>query len=246
MQKEFKDENLEKTFNYVFDSKAMDSIHSLAVKKHLNQIEFVVSTGKEAHVFRAIDNAGNYIAVKVYKIATSTFQDMEKYIKGDNRFKKIKKEKREIVYAWTRKEFKNLQLCIQAGVKAPIPIAFQNNVLVMSFIGKKGEAAATLREAEVEDWKKVYEQVVENIAKMLYKAKLIHADLSEYNILYEEGKIYFIDLGQAVLSSHPKAREFFERDCKNIANYFQKKIPEISEKKIVEDVRRLEQERKKD
>ena len=55
-------------------------------------------------------------------------------------------------------------------------------------------------------------------------ARLIHADLSEYNILYMKGTCYVIDVGQAVVTSHPKAMIYLERDAVNITNFF-KKIP---------------------
>jgi RIO kinase 1 len=57
--------------------------------------------------------------------------------------------------------------------------------------------------------------------KKLYQAGLVHADLSEYNILL--GKVpYIIDLGQGVILSHPSAEKFLERDVRNILNYFAK------------------------
>ena len=57
---------------------------------------------------------------------------------------------------------------------------------------------------------------------MVQKAELVHGDLSQYNILNNSGELVIIDCGQAVLTSHPKAEEFFERDVRNMATYFQK------------------------
>merc|ERR1712142_995147 len=50
---------------------------------------------------------------------------------------------------------------------------------------------------------------------MFQEAKLVHADLSEFNMLYHEGKVYFIDVSQSVEMDHPNAHEFFRR--KNVA-----------------------------
>ncbi|MFH0714218.1 MAG: serine protein kinase RIO [Candidatus Diapherotrites archaeon] len=240
MDKTFKDENLQRTFAYVFDASTIQTIYKLATKGHIQLLEFVISTGKEAHVFRALDQSGGFRAVKVYKTDTSTFQDMMKYIKGDQRFEKVGNDKREIVAAWTQKEFKNLELCRKANVSAPLPFAFLNNVLVMEFIGENGIASPSLREvSKIDiDWEDVYAQVIENMSKLLYDAKLVHADLSEYNMLFRNGKVIFIDLGQAVLSSHPNAREFFDRDVKNLSNYFRKKGLDVSAEKMTEELRK--------
>ncbi len=55
---------------------------------------------------------------------------------------------------------------------------------------------------------------------MYRKCHLIHADLSEYNMLWHDGRLYFIDVGQSVEPSHPHGLEFLYRDCANIARFF--------------------------
>ncbi len=61
--------------------------------------------------------------------------------------------------------------------------------------------------------------------KLYQKAKLVHADLSECNILYqhEQGKIYIIDVGQAIETSHPNADAYLARDAHQITRFFYKK-----------------------
>jgi len=223
--KEFKDENLRKVFQRVFDRQTINTVHSLAMKGHFGSLESLVSEGKEALVFKAVDNSGNYHAVKVYKITASTFQNMLPYIQGDRRFKGVKKEKSDLVHAWCRKEFKNLELCENAKVNSPMPVAFKDNALVMEFIGdSEGNPAPSLKTVVSKlDWQELYEQCIEGIARMVYKARLVHADLSEYNILIHNGKAVFIDMGQAVTLQHPKAHEFLDRDLKNIARFFSNK-----------------------
>lgn len=48
----------------------------------------------------------------------------------------------------------------------------------------------------------------------------MHADLSEYNILWHEGQCWFIDVSQSVEPNHPNGLEFLYRDCKNISDFF--------------------------
>ncbi|MBN2126761.1 MAG: serine protein kinase RIO [Candidatus Diapherotrites archaeon] len=236
-KKFFSDEKDYKTFSKIFNIHSINVIHSLASKGFINQIEFVISTGKEAHVFRASDGSGNFLAAKIYKIETSEFNKMNQYVQGDYRFKKVKKDKKELVFAWTRKEFKNLEKANNAGVRVPLPIVFKENILIMEFIGENGIASPKLKDT-VCDYKYVYEKIIESIARMLYLEELVHADLSEYNILMQKGEPVIIDIGQGVLTTHPKAKEFFERDAQNIANFFSKKGVNTDYEKVIEDIKK--------
>lgn len=218
------EEETRKTFQKVFDTSTLKTLHQLASKGYLGQVEFTISTGKEAHVFRATDLSGNYRAVKIYKVETSDFRHMSAYIEGDPRFKDVRHDKRSIVFAWAKKEFKNLEKYRQGHVQVPLPLIQKNNVLVMEFIGdKNGAASPPIRQVPFKelDAQNVFRQTMESQARMLATG-LVHADLSEYNLLYQNGKVWVIDCGQAVLFSHPNARAFYERDITNLQKYFQK------------------------
>lgn len=231
------EEEVRKTFAKVFDRRTMQALHRLATRGYFEMVEHVISTGKEAHVFRAVDKAGNARAIKVYKTETSDFNKMYIYIHGDRRFGKVKGSKRDIVLAWTQKEFKNLLLMNKAGIACPMPIAFFENVLVMEFIGRDGKAAPTLKEAPVQDIKKAYKTLVDFLARLLFKAELVHADFSEYNVLNNNEELVLIDAGQAVLTSHPEAEAFFERDLRNTAAYFSKHGLEKTPEQVRQDVK---------
>jgi RIO kinase 1 len=57
---------------------------------------------------------------------------------------------------------------------------------------------------------------------MFTVAKLVHADLSEYNLLYLDKQVYVIDVSQSVEQDHPNAYKFLEMDCRNVNNWFRK------------------------
>ena len=90
----------------------------------------------------------------------------------------------------------------------------------MSFIGHNHNAAPKLKNARLSDAELscAYEEIVEAMYKLYNEAKLVHADLSEYNILWYEGKCWLIDVAQSVEPEHPSALEFLMRDCTNIVN----------------------------
>ncbi len=96
----------------------------------------------------------------------------------------------------------------------------EKNVLILGFIGKNGIPAPVLREVRLQaaaDW---YKKIIELIKQLYDKARLVHGDLSEYNIMIPDGYPVFIDFGQAVTTEHPEARGFLERDIVNINHYF--------------------------
>lgn len=63
---------------------------------------------------------------------------------------------------------------------------------------------------------------------MYQQCKLIHADLSEYNMLWHEEKLWFIDVSQSVEPFHPHALEFLYRDCTNVVEFFSKcGVPDV-------------------
>lgn len=238
LNKLFPEEDLRKTFEKVFDRNVIAVIHTMASQGQFDHLEFTISTGKEAHVFRAADSAGHFRAVKIYKLDTSDFRNMEDYLHFEKRFQKSKHDKRSIVFAWTQKEFASLRKFQQAGVPVPTPLSAKENVLVMEFVGENGVAAPRLKDARVKNAERFYTHVVKAIADML-NAKLIHGDLSEYNILVKDDLPVIIDCGQTIPTIHPNAKKFYERDIKNMLKVFHRMgLKELTYERFYDDVKK--------
>ena len=146
-----------------------------------------------------------------------------------------------IVYYGLKKEFKNLKRLEHAGVRVPETHGIDRNVLVMEYIGDESRPAPTLRNwyhenREGSDTPDIvigfYEEVKQQMRKMHQEAGLVHADLSEFNILISNDQLYIIDVGQAVLHAHPMSVEFFDRDIRNITAFFRKIGVDTSEKEL--------------
>ncbi|MFQ5406620.1 MAG: serine protein kinase RIO [Candidatus Micrarchaeia archaeon] len=216
----------------VLDDSTVSVIVKLLNNGFIKSVDYPISHGKEAVVFRC--TAGKklpneeFVALKAYKYETSSFRNLMKYIEGDPRFSHVKKKLRPLVKEWARKEFANLKKSFERGVKVPNPFKQKENVLIMEFLGEGGLPSAKLQDVRLENPKKTFEEVVENMKKM-YQARLVHADLSSYNIVIHKGEAYLIDVSQAVLLDHPLAKEFLERDVENIAKYFKKEGVEKAE-----------------
>lgn len=208
----------------VFDKRTLMDLYSLASKGVIDALGGSVCTGKEANIFRAMVGEKE-LALKIYRISTSNFNAMQDYLHGDPRFSSVKGTKRAIVSAWTRKEFRNLSRAEEVGIAVPHPIAMKENILVMDLIGEGDRVAPPLKDVELEpeEARAIYDRIVEYISLLYNRAQLVHADLSEFNILYHQGEPVIIDMGQSVTLDHPQARRFLERDIANVVHYFQKK-----------------------
>ncbi|NOY11565.1 MAG: serine protein kinase RIO, partial [Archaeoglobi archaeon] len=109
----------------------------------------------------------------------------------------------------------------------PEPYEYLKNVLLMEFLGEDERPYPTLFELkrelpEVVNVEDLYAKVKENLIRLYRKAELVHADLSEYNIVLKNEEPYFIDMGQSVLADHPLASEYLERDVRNLLRFFSK------------------------
>ena len=219
----------------VFDRSSLLALSKLIGKGILTTIDNPISTGKEANVFRATAPSGSHLAVKIYKIETTHFMRRKEYLFGDPRFKKSRMSERDLVYSFAQKEYKNLRVCEKAKVHAPRPILQVKNIVVMEFLGKRGLPYTPMNVLGPESLSQL-KSILLDMRKM-YRAGLVHADTSEYNILLGP-KPYLIDFGQGVVLTHPKADQYLERDVKTIVKYFSKHGFEMDWKEALEYVKK--------
>ena len=216
-----KDSDQRKVLEEVFDRATLLAIEELIARKDLSELYGVVNAGKEARVYFGEDTAGGPVAVKIYLMSASDFRRRLGYIAGDRRFGKLPSGSRDTIYLWTRKEFRNLQVADAAGVRVPAPVAFFKNILVMEYIGDPPQPAPTFAETEVDE--SDYDWAFETIGRLWKRAKLVHADFSEFNVFKTGRERVLFDMGSAVLSSHPQSLEFLKRDVSNMVRFFRKR-----------------------
>lgn len=219
----------------------------------LDSIDGIVSTGKEAVILHGESNLSNpeypnlpkEVAIKIFSTTLNEFKQRDRYIKDDYRFKgNLKQNNRNIIQMWCEKELHNLTRLKKAKIPCPDVIVMRKHILVMSYIGKGHDnPAPKLKNAILTDAEAIcaYDEVVDIMKRMYHDARLVHADFSEYNILWHEGHCVVIDLAQAVEPLHPAALEFLMRDCFNITSFFEKLgVPVMTKEELFFDITNLD------
>lgn len=207
----------------VFDRSTLMTIYDLMNKGIIDEIHGVVQAGKEARIYWGKDRDGKELAIKIYLTTSAEFKKgMLPYIEGDPRFTHVHRDTRSLIYAWAQKEFKNLRRAREAGVNVPEPVAVEKNVLIMNFVGKNGVRAPLLKETTLKDPQRIFKLLLTYLRRLYRKGGLVHADLSEYNIMIWRGRPIIFDVAQAVLVEHPMADSFLRRDLENLHRYFKR------------------------
>jgi RIO kinase 2 len=175
-----------------------------------------LGVGKEADVYDALTQAGKRVAVKFQRLGRISFRQT----------------RRKRGYAAERtgwlfqsrlaaeREFRALKLVYAQEVAVPEPLSQNRHAIVMGMI--EGAELAKWREFPAPG--KVLKEILRNVKKAYVKAGVVHADLSEYNIILKpDMHVLIIDWPQYVAAGHPNAQELLMRDVKNVLKYFSRR-----------------------
>jgi len=175
--------------------------------------------GKEADVYEALTPQNKQVAVKFHRLGRTSFRQTRRkrgYI--------AKRMHTSWLYQSrlaAEKEYEALKLLYQCRVAVPEPVAQNRHVLVMGMI----DGAEVFEFNEIPDADKVLKEILVNLHRAHVKAGVIHADLSEYNIILQpDGHILIIDWPQYVKRDHPNAEFLLERDLRNVVGFFKRKF----------------------
>lgn len=234
------------TSEQVLDPRTRMILLQMINRDVVSEVNGCLSTGKEANVYHALstppeeDAAPLHRAIKVYKTSILVFKDRDKYVSGEYRFRQgySKSNNRAMVKVWAEKEMRNLKRIYASGIPCPEPIYLRLHVLVMGFLGdRRGIPAPRLKDVVLEGaevgsrWRDLYLQLLGYMRIMYQSCRLVHADLSEYNILYHQDKLWIIDVSQSVEHDHPRSLEFLRMDVKNVNDFFRRQgVDTLSER----------------
>ncbi|KAF7298960.1 Serine/threonine-protein kinase RIO1 [Mycena indigotica] len=216
------------TTEQVLDPRTRVILLKMVGRGLIDEVNGCVSTGKEANVYHALTPTQSHLALKIYKTSILVFKDRDKYVSGEHRFRRgySRHNPRKMVRVWAEKEMRNLKRLRAAGLRAPEPLEVRENVLVMSFLGdQEGWASPRLKDAVIpeEQTAMLYEEMLITVRTLFHRCRLVHADLSEYNVLFHDHHLYIIDVSQSVEHDHPSAFDFLRNDLKNVEDFFSRR-----------------------
>jgi len=175
-----------------------------------------LGVGKEADVYDALTPAGARIAVKFHRLGRISFRQTRRkrgYVKEHSGWLFQSRLAAE-------REFQALKLVYQQGVAVPEPLSQNRHVIAMGII----EGAELAKWKEILKPENVLKEILRNVKKAYLKAGVVHADLSEYNIILKpDMHILIIDWPQYVMANHPNAQQLLTRDVKNVLKYFSRR-----------------------
>jgi RIO kinase 2 len=203
------------TLNYAgYDCLAINALVKAGIIESFGQS---LGVGKEADVYDALNSVGERIAVKFHRLGRISFRQTRR-TRGYTREHSTWLFQSHVA---AEKEFQAMKLAYDNGVSVPEPISQNRHVVAMGMI----EGAQLSKYKDIGNPEKVLKEILRNLRKAYLKAHLIHADISEYNIILKpDGHILIIDWPQAVKTDHANAAELLDRDIKNVLTFFSRKF----------------------
>jgi len=202
------------TLNYAgYDCLA---INALVKAEVLEAFGKPLGVGKESDVYDALNPKGERIAVKFHRLGRISFRQTIR--KRGYTLKKTSWLYQSRLAA--EREFQALKLVHPHRVAVPKPISQNRHVLAMGMI----EGAELAEWREIQNPEKILKEILCNVRRAYLKAGIIHADLSEYNVILKPNMhILIIDWPQYVTKEHPNAQQLLTRDVKNVLVFFRRK-----------------------
>ena len=194
---------------------SLDTVRTDAIENGLvDDIVAILGAGKEADVYLGTWK-GAYLVLKVYRLHRTPHKK-----------KSVLGYALDQMGAIAAREFTLLQKAYRAGVRVPTPAKRVDNMFTMRYLGDEVKAPQ-LKYALIENPKEVANDAV-NLVQLLLDACIVHGDLSEYNLLLFNDRLFAIDFPQAVdfsssMARHARikdAKPLLLRDLRNLETYF--------------------------
>ena len=205
----------------------------------ITDVLHVVRSGKEASVYCCAGHPATgaaYLAAKVYRprmfrslkndaiYRQSRLQhDREgRIVRNMRRFDAGHMGRALQVKSWIEYEFETQRLLHESGANVPRPLSHIGNAVLMEYIGDVDDPAPLLKEVKLkrDEARSLFDCIMRNIAQFLANNR-IHGDLSEYNMLFWQGKVSIIDFAQAVdPRQNPAVFPLLLRDIERVCSFF--------------------------
>ena len=196
----------------VFNGYDTLALHTLTRRGTVQALGTLIGVGKESEVYEAMGLG--VVVLKFHRVGQRSFQSARVkrgYMPETGHCPWIFASSNS-----AKMEYDALKT-LHPAVSVPLPIDQNRHVVAMSFVPGVNLSRATLKEP-----RPILEEILDNIHEA-YRLGIIHGDLSEFNVMVDEGQCWLIDWPQWVEIAHPNADEILSRDIENILQYFRRK-----------------------
>lgn len=200
---------------------------------------------RKRYLPRQVTHKGQLEALGVQR--ASTFRHDVQYREG-RQFRKSRDRraiermstygKRLLQDRWAGHEFEVMQRLWQAGMSVPYPVAYADDIFDLEYIGSFEMAASQLSAARlgIEAVSDAFDQLVEGL-RILASEGVAHGDLSAYNLLWWEDRLWFIDFPQAIdIAANLEGLDFLHRDVVNVCTWFQRRGLDVDGEELFADL----------
>jgi len=199
-------------YTLVFNGYDALALHTLSERNTISALGSLVGVGKESIIYEALGLSS--VILKFHRVRQRSFQSVRitrGYLPDAGHIPRLFASS----YSAER-EFEVLKQ-LHPTVSVPLPIDLNRHVVVMSLIH-----GTQLNRVDLLEPKKIFDEIIGNVQRA-YQKGIIHADLSEFNVMVEDRKCYLIDWPQWVGVDHPNASFILRRDLDNILIHFRRK-----------------------
>ncbi|MDN7012122.1 serine/threonine protein phosphatase [Methanoculleus sp. FWC-SCC3] len=200
------------SYALVFNGYDTLALHTLTRRGTVQALGTLIGVGKESEVYEAMGLG--VVVLKFHRVGQRSFQSARVkrgYMPEAGHCPWIFASSNS-----AKMEYDALKT-LHPAVSVPLPIDLNRHIVAMSFVPGVNLSRATLEEPE-----SVLDEILDNVREA-YRLGIVHGDLSEFNVMVDEGQCWLIDWPQWVETAHPNAGEILNRDIENILQYFKRK-----------------------
>lgn len=195
--------------------------------------------GKESDVFLAFDEEQKSLVAKIHRVGRPSFQRSKKlrgYLGSKGHINWLYKSRLS-----AERELLGLKIANRIKLKAPKAIDGNRHIVIMEFF-----EGTELMNIGLKKPLKIFNGIISEIRKLFVKGKIVHGDLSEYNVIITPKEDFLIiDFPQYESAEHVNAGELLFRDINNICKYFKRKFKVESDPQTIFDIIVEEYEKQK-
>ncbi|MFX1518433.1 MAG: RIO1 family regulatory kinase/ATPase [Promethearchaeota archaeon] len=198
------------------------ALNALVQSDIIEAIGIPIGVGKESDVYEALTPEKRRVVIKLHRLGRISFRQTRRlrpYTTGKKHLSWLQESQ-----IAARREYIALKRIYPVISSVPEPIGQNRHCVTMELI--EGEELSNI--LEIEEPKAIMTEIIEIMKTIFQSCGIIHADLSEFNILITPDSTIIIDWPQWVNKTHPNAEAILKRDVNNILTFFEKRF-EVSE-----------------